>query len=79
MATKTETTERIARAVSAALRDAGISQRTASSRTGIAINTLTRRLTGYSPLNVAELAAIADLLDMTVAELINYTPSGEAA
>lgn len=79
MATKTETTERIARAVSAALRDAGISQRKASARTGIAINTLTRRLTGYSPLNVAELAALADLLDTTVSDLINYTPGGEAA
>lgn len=66
-----DTSRGIAATVSAALREAGISQRDAAARTGIAINTLSRRLTGNSPFLVTELALIAELLGTTVPELIS--------
>jgi len=68
--TPADTSRGIAATVSAALRDAGISQRDAAARTGIAINTLSRRLTGNSPFLVTELALIAELLDTTIEHLI---------
>ena len=52
-----------------ALRDAGISQRVASTETGIPLTTLVRRLSGRSPLLVTELAALASLAGVTVSEL----------
>ena len=52
-----------------ALRDAGISQRAASTETGIPLTTLVRRLSGRSPLLVTELAALASLAGVTVSEL----------
>ena len=77
MATTHDTSLGIAATVSAALREAGISQRDAATRTGIPINTLSRRLTGYSPFLVTELAALADLLDVPLPQLL--TPTGDAA
>jgi len=70
MATNTDTSRTIAALVSAALREAGIPQRDAASRTGIPITTLSRRLTGNSPFNTDELDLIADLLGVTVSDLI---------
>jgi transcriptional regulator with XRE-family HTH domain len=70
MATTTnDTSRRIAARVSAALSEAGISQRDAAARTGIHINTLSRRLTGNSPFTVPELDILADLLGVSVPDL----------
>lgn len=67
--TPQDTARGIARNVSAALRSADISQRDAAALTGIAINTLSRRLTGNSPFKVDELALIAEILGTTVHDL----------
>jgi len=70
MATTTNDTSRtIAATVSAALSEAGISQREAAARSGIHINTLSRRLTGHSPFTVPELDVLADLLGTSVTDL----------
>jgi len=68
--TPADTSRGIAANVSAALRAASISQRDAAARTGIAINTLSRRLTGHSPFSVTELALLADILGTTVPNLV---------
>ena len=78
MDTPEQASREVARAVSQALTAAGISQRTASQQTGIPLNTLSRRLTGKSPFNVTELAFIAELLGITVADLVG-TRGGQAA
>lgn len=70
MATNTDTSRAVARAVSAALKEAGIAQRDAASRTGLPITTLSRRLTGNSPFNIDELEIIADLLGRPVSDFI---------
>lgn len=66
----TETTRRIAVAVTSALREAGISQDTAAERTGIARTTLKRRLSGNSPFKVSELDALATLTGTTLGALV---------
>jgi hypothetical protein len=68
----------IARAVNARLRDAGIPQREASERTGIPMTSFVRRITGKHPFDIDELAAIAGLLDVSVAALITYAEHAEA-
>lgn len=70
MGTPEATSGGIARAVSAALRDANISQRDAAARAGIPLTTLARRLTGRSPFLTTELAALADLMGTTVSALV---------
>ena len=60
----------IGRAAADALRAADIPQREAAARTGIAMTTLTRRLSGHSPFRIDELAAIADLCGVSVADLV---------
>lgn len=59
----------LAGAVNARLGGAGMSMRQASDRTGIALTTLSRRLTGTSPFSADELAALAKLFDTTVSGL----------
>ena len=70
MATPSDTSRSIAAAVSAALKEAGIAQRDAAARSGIPLTTLSRRLTGNSPFTVTELAILADLCGLTVADFI---------
>lgn len=53
------------------LREARITQQEASAATGIHLTTLKRRLAGKTPFNVNELAAMAALLDLTIAELVD--------
>lgn len=77
MATPNDTSHRIARAVSAAIKRAGLSENAVATRSGIPQTTLNRRLAGISPLTVIELAAIAEVLGVTVAALI--TPAEDAA
>lgn len=62
--------QHLARVVSEALREAGVSQREAATQTGIPITTLVRRLTGRSPLKHDELAALASLAGTTVTSLV---------
>ena len=71
MATTTDTSKGIARAVSAALRGAGIAQRGAAEATGIPITTLSRRLTGKAPFTTDELHVLADLVGCKVTDLIS--------
>lgn len=66
-----QTSRSLAGVISQRLRDADISQREAANRTGIPLTTLSRRLTGVSPLLVTELASLASLLDTTVSCLAN--------
>lgn len=67
--TPEQTSREISRAVSEALRAAGISQRIAAEQTGIPLTTLSRRLTGAAPFLVTELAALAMVLGTTVSAL----------
>lgn len=55
-----------------ALADAGVSQREACSRTGIALTTLQRRFMG-SPFNVDELRALASVAGTTDIALLQAT------
>lgn len=70
MVTTNATSQGIAEVVTGALSEAGIAQRDAAARTGIPFTTLRRRLTGYSPFNMAELVLIADLLGQPLSSLI---------
>lgn len=63
-------THTLAEVVRDALHDAGIPQREASQRSGIPINTLSRRLTGKSPLTISELAELADIAGRSLTSLI---------
>lgn len=78
-----DTPENVSRALSETvarrLAAAGISQRSAAERTGIALTTLSRRLTGTSPFLATELAAIACLLGTTVSDMAkeSETPDSE--
>lgn len=66
----TDTSRGIARTVSTALSTAGIAQRDAAARTGIPLSTLSRRLTGNSPFTVVELDLLANILGVTVSDLV---------
>lgn len=77
MATSTEESRNIAASVSAALQDRRIAQRTVSAETGIPMTTFVRKITGKTPFDVAELAAIAGLLDVSIAALITYAGADE--
>lgn len=76
MTTQPPTTKRIAAVASAALAEAGISQRDAAELTGIPLATLSRRLTGRTPFILTELEAIAALVGTTMADIVTR---GEAS
>lgn len=81
MAGQNETSRALASAVSAALRDRGISVETAAAEIGMAERTLYRRLSNgkAKPLDLDELADLADLLDLSVVALITYAEAAEPA
>lgn len=54
-------------------KDAGLNPVLLAERTGIARSTLLRRLSGASPFTVAELAAVAGALDVSLSDLIAGT------
>ena len=64
-------TARTAMAVEAAIDAAGQSQLGVSDATGIPRTTLIRRLRGLSPFTIAELEAIAEVLGVTVSDLLS--------
>lgn len=64
------TSQGIARVVNEMLTEAGVSQLRASEATGIARATLIRRLGGVTSFHVAELEAIARLLDTSVSAIV---------
>lgn len=74
-----QTSRSLAGVISHRLREAGISQREAAIRTGIPLTTLSRRLTGTSPLLVTELASLASVLGVSVSCLANEAEKGAAA
>jgi Na+/phosphate symporter len=61
----------VAANVGTAIRAAGESVKGVAESTGIARVTLIRRLSGVTPFTVAEIAAIANHLHVTPAQLIN--------
>lgn len=65
--------------VAARIDAAGLSRREVASRTCIPLTTLTRRLSGASPFNVAELATLASVLGTTVSSLAEEAESVVAA
>ena len=70
MVTPTEYSASVAHHVTQALQSNSQSVKATAEATGIARVTLTRRLTGRSPFNVAELEAIAQHLGTTVSDLL---------
>jgi hypothetical protein len=66
MDNNTDTSRKVAAAVSAALGEASISTLAAAEQTGIPRSTLSRRLTGTSPLTIVELELLAALVGVSV-------------
>lgn len=77
MATPTDTSSRIARAVSSAIADAGLSENAVALRSGIPQSRLNRKLRGIGTIDVVELALIADVLGVPLADLV--APTEDAA
>lgn len=74
MQTPTTPINDLGRIVAAALKDAGINQRDAASRTGIPLSTLSRRLGGVGkPFDVAELEALANICGLNVSDFFTRT------
>lgn len=63
-------TTSLAQVVVGQMKSAGLSQRDMATVTGIPLVTLSRRLTGKSPFNVAELATVASVMDVSVVDLV---------
>jgi len=61
---------RLARTISKAAREAGLSQRNIADELGLSINTIGRRLRGESPFDLDEVEAIASLIHRTTLDLI---------
>jgi hypothetical protein len=61
--------QQVAAGVVRAMQDKGLSEVIVSERSGIPRTTLKRRLAGHSAFNVAELAAIAAVLEVDFAAL----------
>lgn len=62
--------QQLAAEVRAAMSSRNISQRDLAARTGVPLVTLNRRLTGQGkPFDIAELVAIAEVLDLSLVEL----------
>lgn len=70
MSTPTGTARDIATSLASAIREAGWSQRDVADATGIPLVTLSRRLTGKSPLTITELAAITEAIGVSLAALV---------
>ena len=69
METPTEVQKGVALSAKKALKVAGVSQREAAAKTGIPLTTLTRKLGGHTPLNINEIAAIAQVTGFTVLQV----------
>ena len=69
----------VAKAIATALREAGVSQRHAADATGIPMTTLSRRLTGKSPLLATDLAALAALAGTTISAIASRAEATLAA
>ncbi|HEY0216633.1 MAG TPA: helix-turn-helix transcriptional regulator [Cellulomonas sp.] len=69
METPERFTASLAEVVAGQIKSAGLSQRDVSSRAGVPLVTLSRRLTGRSPFNIAELVAVASVLGVSVVDL----------
>ena len=69
----------MAEAIATALREAGVSQRHAADATGIPMTTLSRRLTGKSPLLATDLAALAALAGTTISAIASRAEATLAA
>ena len=69
MNTPEATSARLTAVVADAMKTSGLSQRVMSERCGIPLVTLNRRLTGRNAFTIVELAAIADVLGISIVEL----------
>ena len=69
MNTAQATSDRLVDAVLAAMKEKGISQRAMSDATGIPLVTLSRRLLKRSAFTLVELAAVAEVLNLSLVEL----------
>lgn len=67
--------QRMGDVVSRRITDAGMSLRSFSTKTGIPLTTLTRRLAGQNPFDVDELAAVALVLGTAVSDLAGEAES----
>ncbi len=68
MNTPQATSDRLTAAVAEAMGSAKVSQRAMAAATGIPLVTLNRRLNGHTAFTVVELAAIADVLNVSIVE-----------
>ncbi len=68
MNTPQATSDRLSAVIGDAMKTAGVSQRAMSEATGIPLVTLNRRLTGRTAFTVTEMAAIAEVLHLSIVE-----------
>jgi len=68
MNTPQATSDRLTAVIDEAMRAAKISQRAMADATGIPLVTLSRRLNGHTAFTVVEMAAIADVLNLSIVE-----------
>ena len=61
---------RLARTISRATRDAGITQQNIADDLGVSINTISRRFTGRSPFLITEVEVIAERLHVPLLDLL---------
>lgn len=68
MNTPQATSDRLTAVVAEAMRTAKVSQRAMAELTGIPLVTLSRRLNGHTAFTAVELAAIAEVLHLSIVE-----------
>lgn len=69
MNTPKATSDRLTVVIGDAMKAAKVSQRAMAEATGIPLVTLNRRLTGHAAFTVVEMAAIAEVLNLSIVEL----------
>lgn len=71
-------TDRVASNIRAEMARRRVSQREVAERLGVSQQSLSYRLTGRTPFDVGELAAIADVLGVTAASLLGEPETASA-
>lgn len=69
MNTPQATSDRLTAVISQAMASAKVSQRAMAEATGIPLVTLNRRLTGRTAFTAVEMAAVAEVLNLSIVEL----------
>lgn len=72
------TDARLAANVRAEMARRRVPQQTVAQRLGVSQSAVSRRVAGHTPFTVAELVQVADLLDLTLSDLIGVVTTDAA-